>query len=162
WSDFRILLALSRAGSVAGAAKELGVDASTVSRRLTALEEGVGTRLVLRGGRELSWTAEGRAALAGAEAMEATVGEVLRGCREAHRGADFLRVDNIELACQLVATGTGIGLLPAIFEETVPGLLRVFDEPVTSNTGWLVYHETAREKARVRAAVEAFVEFFET
>src|SRR5436189_3806137 len=83
WSDFRILLALSRAGSVAGAAKELGVDASTVSRRLTALEEGVGTRLVLRGGRELSWTAEGRAALAGAEAMEATVGEVLRECREA-------------------------------------------------------------------------------
>jgi DNA-binding transcriptional LysR family regulator len=41
------------------------------------------------------------------------------------------------------------------------GLLRVFPEPITANTGWVVYHEAAREKARVRAAVDALVEFFE-
>ena len=34
WSDFRIILALSKGGSVTGAAKLLGVDASTVSLSL--------------------------------------------------------------------------------------------------------------------------------
>ena len=38
WSDFKILLALARAGSLAGAARDLQVDGSTVSRRLAALE----------------------------------------------------------------------------------------------------------------------------
>ena len=57
--------------------------------------------------------------------------------------------------------GTGIGMLPAFCEATTQGLLRVFGEPVTSNTGWLVYHESARDTARVRAAVDALAEFFE-
>jgi DNA-binding transcriptional LysR family regulator len=33
WSDFRVVLALHRGGSVAGAARLLGVDSSTVSPR---------------------------------------------------------------------------------------------------------------------------------
>ena len=45
WSDFKVLLALASAGSVAGAARELQVDNSTVSRRLAALEEAVGAKL---------------------------------------------------------------------------------------------------------------------
>ena len=59
WSDFRVLVALARAGSVAGAARELHVDHSTVSRRLAALEAAVGTMLVIRGGREFNLTADG-------------------------------------------------------------------------------------------------------
>ncbi len=282
WSDFEILLALSRSGSVAGAARELGVDGSTVSRRLTALEDALAARLIVRGGNKFSFTAEGRAALGAAEAMESAVGMAVRSCREsklqasgavrislppafvpillgkmmpalrekqpslklelngelrkadlakgeadvavrmirpaesdlvcrrvfdngwcvfssvtyagtrgtpgslaelrdhhlvlfdeslhsveplrwleAHRGDDFVRVDNLELASQLVAAGSGVGVLPACLEVSTPGLLRVFADPVTANSGWVVYHEAAREKARVRAAVEALVEFFE-
>jgi DNA-binding transcriptional LysR family regulator len=81
WSDFRVLLALSRAGSVAGAARELQVDNSTISRRLAAVEEAVGSKLLIRGGREFSWTAEGRAVLDAAEAMEASVAAALRAVR---------------------------------------------------------------------------------
>jgi len=73
WSDFRVLLALSRAGSVAGAARILRVDASTVSRRLAAAEEAMGAVLLVRGGREFAFTQEGRAALEAAETMEAAV-----------------------------------------------------------------------------------------
>lgn len=73
WSDFRVLLALGRGNSVAGAARILGVNASTVSRRLAALETALGAVLIVRGGREFSFTAEGRAALAAAEAMDAAV-----------------------------------------------------------------------------------------
>lgn len=45
WSDYRFFLALARAGSLSGAARQLRVDQSTVGRRLTALEAAVGVRL---------------------------------------------------------------------------------------------------------------------
>jgi len=81
WSDFKVLLALARGGSVAGAARELQVDHSTISRRLTALEEAVGAKLLIRGGREFSWTPEGRTVLEAAEAMEASTVAALRSVR---------------------------------------------------------------------------------
>ena len=73
WSDFKVILALSRGESVAGASRILGVDSSTVSRRLAAAEEAFGAVLVLRGGREFRFTAEGTMALHTAEAMEASI-----------------------------------------------------------------------------------------
>lgn len=39
WNDFRYLLAIQRAGSLIGAARQLNVDATTVSRRVKALQE---------------------------------------------------------------------------------------------------------------------------
>ena len=76
-----MLLALGRAGSVAGAARTLGVDASTVSRRLAAAEEALGAVLLVRGGREFAFTPEGRAALEAAETMEAAVGAAVAQVR---------------------------------------------------------------------------------
>ncbi len=73
WSDFKVILALSRGESVAGASRILGVDSSTVSRRLAAAEEAFGAVLVLRGGREFRFTAEGNMALHTAEAIEASI-----------------------------------------------------------------------------------------
>ena len=83
WSDFKIILALARGGSVAGAARVMAVDHSTVSRRLAALEDNVGARLIVRGGREFAWTAEGRTLLAAAEAMESAVASASRTVRAA-------------------------------------------------------------------------------
>jgi DNA-binding transcriptional LysR family regulator len=48
WDDLRYLLAIQRRGTLAGAAQELKVTKATASRRLSALEESVGTRLVER------------------------------------------------------------------------------------------------------------------
>lgn len=48
WDDVRVFLALVRRGSITDAAGELGMDMSTVSRRLSALEETVGTVLFER------------------------------------------------------------------------------------------------------------------
>lgn len=48
WDDLRYALAAARAGSVSAAGRVLGVDASTVSRRLGALEEELGVALFLR------------------------------------------------------------------------------------------------------------------
>lgn len=285
WSDFRVLLALASAGSIAGAARELQVDNSTVSRRLAALEDAVGAKLIIRGGREFNWTAEGRTTLAAAEAMDAAASQAVRSVRksktelegmvrismppafvpilmrlmlpalrdthpglrvelggdfhrvdlakgeadlavrmarpsepdlvgrqafdcgwyvyaskayldangrpeshaalahhrlilyvesmhaipplrwmEQHRGSarQVTRVDNLEIACQTIAADGGIAVLPCFIADPVPGLQPVFDERIGVNTGWIVYHETLRDAARVRAVVDALLEFFET
>lgn len=45
WNDLRVFLAVARAGQIAGAAKSLHVDGTTVSRRLRRLERSLGQRL---------------------------------------------------------------------------------------------------------------------
>ena len=48
WNDLKVLLALSRKGSARGAAQELGVSNSTITRRLDELEHQLHTRLFER------------------------------------------------------------------------------------------------------------------
>jgi DNA-binding transcriptional LysR family regulator len=284
WSDFKIILALARGGSVAGAARVMAVDHSTVSRRLAALEDSMGARLIVRGGREFAWTAEGRTLLVAAEAMESAIASAILTVRaakleiegavrvscapgfvpilmqmmlpkvrakhplltiefsgehravelakgeadiavrmsrpaeldlvarqafecgwcvyaskayvaarglpssvdalpshslvlyveamhsvaplrwmEAHRGppTQIARVDNLETASQLMASGGGIGVLPCFVGEPMGELVRVFPVPIGFTTGWIVYHEAMRSSVRVRATVDALVEFFQ-
>lgn len=71
WTEPQIVLAISRAGTLTGAARALGIDHSTVYRRLRALEHKLGARLFERlpGGTYHSTEAGERMALA-AERME--------------------------------------------------------------------------------------------
>jgi molybdate transport repressor ModE-like protein len=48
WDDLRLFLAVARTGSISGAARQLGVQHSTVSRRMRQFEEKLGTRLIER------------------------------------------------------------------------------------------------------------------
>lgn len=48
WDDLKVFLAVSRSGTMSGAAKLLQVQHSTVSRRVKALEKQLGTNLVRR------------------------------------------------------------------------------------------------------------------
>ncbi len=48
WNDLRYFLAVARTGSTIAASKALGVNQSTVQRRLAILEESVGCKLVER------------------------------------------------------------------------------------------------------------------
>src|SRR5262249_45195580 len=70
WDDVRTFLAVARAGSLSEAARGLGVSYSTVSRRLAALEQGLGVRLFDRGA-AYQLTREGEEMLASAQRMEA-------------------------------------------------------------------------------------------
>jgi len=283
WSDLKVILAVARARSVAGAARAMGVDQSTVSRRLAALEDSVGAALVVRGGRELTLTAEGRLLQAAAERVEAVVSEASLGLRAAkddvagtarvscppgfllhvlralkaarekhptltcevngdyrtvdlakgeadvalrafrptgpdligrklvevgwgvyaslayreahglprsleelpshalilypvtmhtvgglrwmdeHKGdaTEVVRVDNIELAAQVISSGGGIGVLPGFIAATHSALVRVFEQSVALTPIYCVYHESARNTARVRAATDALASYFE-
>ena len=69
WNDLRYLLAVAKAGSLTAAARELGVEHTTVGRRISALETALGTRLFVRGADGLTLTAPGREVLPLAEEM---------------------------------------------------------------------------------------------
>ena len=74
WNDLRHLLAVGRSGTLAGAAAVLGVDPTTVGRRLRAAETVLGTPLVeRRPDGALRFTEAGRVAVAEAEKAEAAV-----------------------------------------------------------------------------------------
>lgn len=277
WNDLKVVLALARGGSVAGAARELKVDHSTVSRRLAALEEALGAQLLVRGGREFAWTSEGKVVLATAEATEGLVAAAARQLRlarqevggtvrvsttpsmlavlgpvlpqfqsrypsldfeflasqarvdlakgaadiavrfgessepdlvqrfvaeagfalyaskayvaqhgapespgqlgdhrlvlyiepmhhygpglrwlEEHRreGTGITRVDSLQGAEQLLAHGRGIGSLPVYIGDRNSELQRVLPGPIAQARCYLVYHESLRDAARVRAAIE--------
>lgn len=71
--DLLVLLSVGRTGKYTAAADELGLNHTTISRRIAALEAAVGGRVLARvaGGWEL--TELGREALAAAEAVESAV-----------------------------------------------------------------------------------------
>lgn len=71
WQDVQLFLGVARAPTLAVAAKALGVDTSTASRRLARLEEELGVRLFDRRREGLAPTPHALALLPAAEAMEA-------------------------------------------------------------------------------------------
>jgi DNA-binding transcriptional LysR family regulator len=71
WDDMRIFLAVARAGQILGAARRLGLNHATVSRRIAALEEALGARLFRRLTTGSEPTPAGERLLALAERMEA-------------------------------------------------------------------------------------------
>jgi DNA-binding transcriptional LysR family regulator len=71
WDDLRIFLAVARTGGLVAAGRRLGIDQTTVARRMSALEADFGARLIDRSPRGVSLTGQGAALLAHAEGMEA-------------------------------------------------------------------------------------------
>ncbi|QRM33324.1 LysR family transcriptional regulator (plasmid) [Microvirga sp. VF16] len=86
WDDIRYFLALARSGSLSGASRALGVEHSTVARRVSQLESELEVRLFDRLARGWTLTTEGGDLLSRAEAVEQ---EVL-ALRRAATGVDML------------------------------------------------------------------------
>ena len=70
WSDYQLVLSIGRAGSLSGAARQLGVNHSTVFRRLNAVEEKLAVRLFERQASGYAMTAAGEEMLRSAERIE--------------------------------------------------------------------------------------------
>ena len=79
WDDLRHLLAIARAGTLAGAARRLAVNQTTVARRLAALEAALGVRLFARAEGRLHPTKAGELALARAAEVEQEIEGLARG-----------------------------------------------------------------------------------
>ncbi len=102
WDDLRFVLALSRAGTASGAARELDVNATTVTRRLQALEEQIGVTLFERRATGMVPTDAGEAAVRAAQQVEESVLRLdaeIHGLDHALRGT--LRISTMDLVLDL-------------------------------------------------------------
>ena len=78
WEDLRLVLAIGRAGNVSGAARDLGVNYSTVFRRINGIEKNSGLRLFERHPHGYVVTEAGEAVMRHAERMEEAANAVSR------------------------------------------------------------------------------------
>ncbi|MCB9676971.1 MAG: LysR family transcriptional regulator [Alphaproteobacteria bacterium] len=79
WDGLRILLAVSEAGSLRGAAERLTLSQPTLGRRIRDLEAALGHPLLVRHARGVELTLEGRAVLEAAQSIDARISDLHRG-----------------------------------------------------------------------------------
>ncbi|WP_419909174.1 LysR family transcriptional regulator [Hoeflea sp.] len=71
WDDVRIFLAVARSGQILAASRRLGLNHATVARRVSALEDALKSKLLIRRTSGCDLTPEGEAFMHAAERMEA-------------------------------------------------------------------------------------------
>ncbi|MBV8762241.1 MAG: LysR family transcriptional regulator [Deltaproteobacteria bacterium] len=97
WGDVRYFLAVARAGRLAVAARGLGVEHTTVGRRIAALEQALGTPLFHRTAAGWRLTRVGEQIVPRAEAMEAEARSLLAtSYSAAASAAGRIRIATIE------------------------------------------------------------------
>ena len=119
WSDLRYFLAVARHGSTIAAAKALGVNQSTVHRRIVELERAIGHSLVRRQSSGYQLTEFGHSLLPAAQEVETAAIGIERQIQAYSSQLDGV----IRLTCPepLVSRIVGSELL-SLFGERYPGL----------------------------------------
>jgi DNA-binding transcriptional LysR family regulator len=92
WNDLRYFLAVTAAGSLSAAARSLGVEHTTVSRRIEALERVLGVRLFDRFARGWTLTEAGQALLPQAQRVGEEVHSLMRQATGADAGHGTVRI----------------------------------------------------------------------
>ncbi|MCU9951101.1 LysR family transcriptional regulator [Pseudomonas sp. PDM13] len=97
WNDIPLLLALARHGSMSAAGRSLGIDPSTMSRRLAAAEQSLQTRLFIRDTTRYHATEAGQVFLSYAERVLGDVQSMLLDTRsEASEVGGAVRLTSID------------------------------------------------------------------
>ena len=111
WNDLRYVLAVARARSLASAARRLGVNETTVGRRIAEAERRLGTRIFERSRGGLRTSGAGIAVIAGAERVEREVQAVEAAVSGAdQRAAGLVRVTSVPILINRVL----VPALPAL------------------------------------------------
>lgn len=118
WDDARVLLAIQRSASLSAAARMLGVNQSTVSRRLRALEESLGVRVFVQSDDGFAVSPAGERMLAHATRMEE---EALALERAAH-GADERLSGTVRVTTADALSARVVAPLLAELHARLPGL----------------------------------------
>jgi DNA-binding transcriptional LysR family regulator len=125
WDDVRVLLALLRAKNLHAAGVRLGLDASTVSRRLSSVEARVGARLFVRTREGLRPTATAERLRPHAEGMEAEATAVLQAVRLGEeRPSAVVRVATTDAFARILVTEGLLGVhreYPDVVVELLSG-----------------------------------------
>jgi DNA-binding transcriptional LysR family regulator len=126
WDDLRYFLRAASATTLAGAARSMGVEHTTIGRRLASLERALGTALVLRGPEGLKLTALGEKLVPLVEDVERAVHQVEQAARSEKvrvrlaipsgfakfftEGLARLRTEHPEIAIELVSGARPVDL----------------------------------------------------
>ena len=119
WDDFRFFLAVARHGTLAAASKHLHVTQSTVSRRVAALQDRMGVRLLRRSAEGYLLTLAGRTIMDRVERLEAEALAVER----AVSGLDVRLEGQVRVASSQMLTSHVLAGCFAIVHARHPGLL---------------------------------------
>ncbi len=106
WNALHTLLAVVSTGSYADAARKLGIDETTVSRRVRSLERDIGRRLLERGGRHLETTQVCRDVLSNLKDAERSIDLTLDklAAPQDPRPIQTIRITSVDYICdQLLA-----------------------------------------------------------
>ncbi|OWV70870.1 transcriptional regulator [Rhizobium sp. R634] len=103
WNDLKFFLAVANSRSLSAAARRLGVSTSTVSRRITALEQALGSTLFRHHFDGYEMTEAGIGLLAPAETAEASLKAFERSARDSSESVSgMVRIDAPELLGQQI------------------------------------------------------------
>jgi DNA-binding transcriptional LysR family regulator len=120
WNDLRLVLAVHRTGTLAGAAQVLGVDHSTAFRRLKAVEGRIGVRLFERlPGGAYEATEAGARTAAAAERME----DEALALDRAIAGVDHRPAGRLRVTCSETMAHARLTAHLAAFRRTCPGIV---------------------------------------
>lgn len=134
WNDLKAFLAVARCGSTLAAAKALGVNQTTVARRLETLEAGVGIRLFERGQTGSRLTEAGRDLLDEAEKVERAATAFGNRAQAHQRGL----AGTIKLTCSEILANLTITPAIAHFRRRYPEVaveIVITDDPLDIEAG---------------------------
>lgn len=104
WAHLRSFLAIARVGRLVGAARQLGVTHSTLSRHITALEQAIGARLFDRNPAGFILTAAGERLLSSVDTIDSILSEAHADLSQARaRASGIVRIG--------APDGFGVGFL---------------------------------------------------
>lgn len=118
WDDLRVFAVLAETGSLSATARQLGIEHSTVARRITALETALGLKLFDRLARGYRLTTEGERIAAETGAVR----EAMFAVERAAKGVDMSLAGSVRISAPpSVATGLIAPALPRLLMQH-PGI----------------------------------------
>ncbi|MNR82207.1 HTH-type transcriptional regulator DmlR [compost metagenome] len=97
WNDIPLILALARSGSMSATGRQLGVDATTISRRIAAAEKALNLRLFIRDNTRYQLTGAGQVFVEYGEAVYGDVQSMLLASKqEEEMIAGAVRISSID------------------------------------------------------------------
>lgn len=118
WSDLRFFLAVAEQGSLGGAARALGVNHTTVLRRISAFEQRLGLRLFDRLPSRYAMTAGGEILLSAAKQVEDTISSLER----ALAGQDLRLVGSLRVTTTDTLAASLMMPIISAFRTAHPGI----------------------------------------
>ncbi len=118
WQDIQYFAVFARTGSLSAAARELGVEHVTVGRRIAALEESLGVKLIDRFPRSTALASGGEELAALTAELESAVQAILRRAR----GTTENKISHINISAPPAIAAKLIASQVAAFHEIHPDI----------------------------------------